>query len=79
MNEEQMERRLQYLTRTVSSQGERIAKLETLEPAIVGLKASVDDLTAALNRGKGAVWVVGVLGIAIGTVMSWVVAMLRKA
>jgi hypothetical protein len=64
-----MEARVLELERRVARVRERIAKLETLEPTIRELKTSVDELAAVMNKGKGAIWIIGGLGVAVGSLV----------
>lgn len=52
------------------------AKLETthehLSTTIKQLSEVVTELTAAMNKGSGAIWAVASLGGAIGAVGSWI-------
>lgn len=66
-----MEGRMIHLERQHSDLRERVTRIEGLEEMIGELRTDMRRLTDALNRGKGAVWVVATIGIAAGTVIHW--------
>ncbi|MBS0379937.1 MAG: hypothetical protein JSS29_15770 [Proteobacteria bacterium] len=71
-DESRVDWRLHDFNSRLSSHGERIARLETMGPTIEKLQASVDDLVAVVNKGRGAIWLIGGLGAVVGVVGKWV-------
>ena len=48
------------------------ASLEHLSRSVVQLQAGVDELTETITKSKGAIAVIGGVGLAAGSVIHWV-------
>ncbi len=48
------------------------AAIEHLTEAVNGLTATVQDFRDTLNKGKGAVWLFGILAASVGGIISWI-------
>ena len=46
-------------------------KQESMEPAIEKLSTNVEALNATINRGRGAVWLIGGVGAALMELAHW--------
>lgn len=67
--------RLLYLERKVSDmeseQSAHATELEAISKQLDALTPAVRDLTAALNRGKGAVWGIVAMSSAASAIVTW--------
>jgi hypothetical protein len=54
------------------SDAERRVVLAHLLSEVDGLSKAIKALTEAINKGKGALWVIGGLGIGIGSAVHWI-------
>jgi hypothetical protein len=45
--------------------------IDQLTKTVDGLAAAVTDLTANMNKGKGALWIFGIMSATAGGLISW--------
>lgn len=54
------------------------AAIEHLTEAVKSLTTTVQEFRDTLNKGKGAVWLFGLLAVAFGSLVSWVMTHLAR-
>lgn len=59
-----------------SNKAAMAAAIEHLTTAVNGLTSTVQDFRDTINKGKGAVWLFGLLATALGGLVSWVMTRL---
>ncbi len=75
MNGAAMEDRLAELEAQVVQlrikQGQSEVKFDQLEPAIKSLATNVAELKSSIDKGRGAIWMIGSLGALAGAAGEW--------
>jgi len=52
--------------------GKTQVKLDQLDPTIAELTRCVHELQSSIDKGRGAIWMVGSLGVLVGLAGEWV-------